>query len=332
MIDMHGAKMILACCCLAWCQMQPNLYSAPPTAAMASATSEMPTVLIMGAMCVDRILSVAAYPRQDEKIRTTNTVDMSGGNAANVAAALALLSTSTYARHGESSASSSSTTPAQQQRAAVRVGLLTKVGDDDAAVRLKADLESKGVDCSSRLFVMQPNTTTSITTVIASESEHTRTCLHSPGSCGELTVEEIEHVLSSSEDGDDLFRNVILFHSDTRHTAAAVALAKEARRRGIPISVDVEKDRGPVREELVAKASIVFGNEDKLQQYAMNQLVNDSDGGGCSSRPVFCHATADATGAVKLEGEDSERIHRISSFLRHGGDAIQRDKSVVVTR
>ena len=293
---------------------------------MASATSEMPTVLIMGATCVDRILSVAAYPLQDEKIRTTHNVD--------VAAALALLSTCTYARqHGESSASSSSN-PSQQQRAgaAVRVVLLTKVGDDDAAVRLKADLESKGVDCSSRLFVMQPNTTTSITTVIASESEHTRTCLHSPGSCGELAVEEIEHVLPSEEDGDDLFGNVILFHSDTRHTAAAVALAKEARRRGIPISVDVEEDRGPVMEELVAKASIVFGNEDKLQQYAMNQLVNDSDGGGCSSRPVFCHATADATGAVKLDGEDSERIHRISSFLRHGGDAIQRDKSVVVTR
>ena len=308
----------------------PN--SAPPTAAMASATSEMPTVLIMGATCVDRILSVAAYPRQDEKIRTTHTVDMSGGNAANVAATLALLSSSTYARHGESSASSSSNADHQQRaRAAVQVVLLTKVGDDDAAFRLKADLESKGVDCSSRLFVMQPNTTTSITTVIASESEHTRTCLHSPGSCGELTVEEIEYVLSSEEDGDDLFRNVILFHSDTRHTVAAVALAKEARRRGIPISVDIEKDRGPMMEELVAKASIVFGNEDKLQQYAMNQLMHD-DGGGCSSRPVFCYATADATGAVKLEGEDSERIHRISSFLRHGGDAIQRDKSVVVTR
>ena len=305
-----------------------------PTAAMASTcrscTSEMPTVLVMGATCVDRILSVESYPRQDEKIRTTRNVDMSGGNAANVAAALALLSSSTYARHGESSASSSSSN-APHQRAAVRVVLLTKVGDDDAAVRLKADLESKGVDCSSPLFVMQPNTTTSITTVIASESELTRTCLHSPGSCGELTVKEIEDVLSSPEDGDDLFGNVILFHSDTRHTAAAVALAKEARRRGIPISVDVEKDRGPVMEELVSKASIVFGNEDKLQQYAMNQLWNGSCG-VCSSRPIFCHATADATGAVELEGEDSERIHRISSFLRHGGDAIQRDKSVVVTR
>jgi len=297
-----------------------------------ASTSEIPSVLIMGATCVDRILSVAAYPSPDSKIRTTTNVDMCGGNAANVAAALALLSSSTYARHvGELGPSSSASAATEDLTAAVRVVLLTKVGDDDAAIHLKADLESKGIDgidCSSRLFVMQPNSTTSITTVIASETEHTRTCLHSPGTCGELTVEEVEDALSPSEGGDELFRNVILFHSDTRHTDAAVALAKEARRRGIPISVDVEKDRGPMMDELVAKASIVFGNEDKLQEYATRRLMNDE---GCSSRPLFSYAPDAATDAEGL-GRNEEYIHRIASLLRHGGNAIQRDKSVVVTR
>ena len=287
----------------------------------------VPSVLIMGATCVDRVLSVAAYPRPDSKMRTTSNAEMCGGNAANVAAALALLSapTFTYARHAES------TEPA----AALRVVLLTKVGDDNAAVHLKADLESKGVDCSSRLFVMQPHSTTSITTVIASESEHTRTCLHSPGSCGELTVEEVEEVLSSSEDGDELFRNVVFFHSDTRHTSAAVALAKEARRRGIPMSVDVEKDRGPVMTELVAMAtSIVFGNEDKLHEYASRRL--DERPADRSSRSLFSctymYASSDA--ATDSEGveRNEECLRRISSFLGYGGDAIQRGKSVVVTR
>ena len=94
----------------------------------------VPSVLIMGATCVDRVLSVAAYPRPDSKMRTTSNAEMCGGNAANVAAALALLSapTFTYARHAES------TEPA----AALCVVLLTKVGDDNAAVHLKADLES----------------------------------------------------------------------------------------------------------------------------------------------------------------------------------------------
>lgn len=43
-----------------------------------------------------------------------------------------------------------------------------------------------------------------------------------------------------------------------RITSAAVALAKEAR--GVPMVVDVEKDRGSAMTELVANASIVFGN------------------------------------------------------------------------
>ena len=294
---------------------------------------KIPSVLIMGATCVDRILSVASYPTQDEKIRTTSNVDMCGGNAANVAAALALLSSSAFARHAKPGPSSSvSSTNAIDCKRVFRVVLLTKVGDDDAAFRLKADLEAQGVDCSSRLFVMQPNSTTSITTVIASESEQTRTCVHSPGTCGELSVEEVDDALSSStEDLDDLFHNAILFHSDTRHTPAAVTLAKEARRRGIPISVDVEKDRGQVMEELVAKASIVFGNEDKLQQYAMNQLMNSSDG-GVSSRSVNFQAT-DANNALQDPGVDHGGNHQIvASFLTHGGDATQRDKSVVVTR
>ena len=299
---------------------------------MASAmTGEIPTVLVMGATCVDRVLSVPAYPSPDSKIRTTSSVDMCGGNAANVGAALALLSASpfTYARHAESGAGGSAA-------AALRVVLLTKVGDDDAAVHLKADLESRGVDCSSQLFVMQPHSTTSITTVIASESEHTRTCLHSPGSCGELTVAEVEEVLSSSENGDELFRNVVLFHSDTRHTSAAVALAKEARRRGIPMSVDVEKDRGPVMTELVANASIVFGNEDKLQEYASRR--HDERPADRPSRSLFSytytHASTDAaTDSESVHVERNEEcLHRISSLLRHGDDAIQQDKSVVVTR
>ena len=41
----------------------------------------VPSVLIMGATCVDRVLSVAAYPRPDSKVRTTSNAEMCGGNA-----------------------------------------------------------------------------------------------------------------------------------------------------------------------------------------------------------------------------------------------------------
>ena len=269
----------------------------------------VPVLIVLGATCVDRILSVPHYPEPDAKIRTTSASEVSGGNAANVAAALALLSTATFATSDD-------------DRPAVRVVLFTKVGDDECAARLRADLESKGVDCSTPLFVTEPDTTTSVTTVIASETEHTRTCLHTPGSCGELTAHEVEEALSTI--GDDLFRNVILFHSDTRHGEAALVLAKESRRRGVPISVDVEKDRGELMEELVVRASIVFGNEEKLGQYATNRLQPKD----CIPRPTFFGPD---NNNMPLD-DDSGILLQISSFLRHGGHEIQSDKSIVVTR
>jgi len=277
---------------------------------MAPMSVDVPVVLVLGATGLDRILSVPHYPRPDAKIRTTSCAEVCGGNAANVATALALLSTSTFAASDDG-------------RPALRVVLLSKVGDDEIAVRLKADLESRGVDCSTPLFVTAPDSTTSVTTVIASESEHTRTCFHSPGSCGELTAQEVRDAIG--EVGDDLFRNVVLFHSDTRHKEAALVLTEESRRRGVPISVDVEKDRGALMEELVLRASVIFGNEAMLEQYAANRLHPEA----CAPKPEFFGS---ANIRMELKEGDLESLRTISSFLRHGGDDIRRQKSVVVTR
>ena len=85
-----------------------------------------PVVLVMGATCVDRILFCPHHPQPDEKLRTTHTTEVSGGNAANTAAALALVSSAAPFpfRHNNKNS--------------LRVVLITKVGDDEK------DLESKG--------------------------------------------------------------------------------------------------------------------------------------------------------------------------------------------
>ena len=224
-------------------------------------TSPFPVVLVMGATCVDRILFCPHHPQPDEKLRTTHTTEVSGGNAANTAAALALVSSAAAFRFRFRFR--------HNNKNSLRVVLVTKVGDDESGANLEKDLESKGVDCSTPFFEKVPNTTTSITTVIVSESQHTRTCLYTPGSCGEWTKEQILQRLQSY----DLFRNVVWFHSDSRHTEAALVLANEATKRGIPISVDVEKDRGGGMPRLVAQASVLFGNQEKLQQYAIRRLL-----------------------------------------------------------
>ncbi|KAL9178370.1 hypothetical protein ACHAXT_000017 [Thalassiosira profunda] len=276
---------------------------------MASA-ADAPTILVVGATCVDRLLTVPHHPAPDEKLRVASTTESCGGNAANVAAAIALLSPATFASSGDA-------------RPALRVKLLTKVGDDASSRWLQSELQSKGVDCASSLFVEAPNSTASVTTVIVSESEHTRACLHAPGSCGELTAAEVEGALSSRTSADALFRNVVMFHSDCRHGAAALALAIEARRRGIPVSVDVEKDRGKMMERLVDTATLVFGNEEKLGQFARRRWRRQE---GDEPEPTFY-----AVDSSKMEGVDESMVE-ISAFLRHGDPDILPDRTVVVTR
>ena len=99
------------------------------------------------------------------------------------------------------------------------------------------------------------------------------------------------------------------------------------------MSVDVEKDRGPVMTELVANASIAFGNEDKLQEYASRR--HDERPAERSSESLFSYTYAPSDAATDSERSverSEECLHRISSLLRQGEDAIQRGKSVVVTR
>ena len=141
----------------------------------------------MGATCVDRILFCPHHPQPDEKLHTTHTTEVSGGNTANTAAALALVSSAAAFQFRHNNKNS------------LRIVLITKVGDDESGANLEKDLESKGVDCSTPFCEKVPNTTTSITTMIVSESQHTRTCLYTPGSwCGEWTKEQTLQTLQTA--------------------------------------------------------------------------------------------------------------------------------------
>ncbi|GAX23585.1 hypothetical protein FisN_12Hh151 [Fistulifera solaris] len=209
-------------------------------------TNNKKVILVIGACGMDRLLSVSHYPSPDAKVRTTVYHEVGGGNAANTATAMARLS-----------------------RAAIfpesyRIQLCTKVGDDYVGRQIMADLEAEGVDLSSPLFrVGNEGSTTAFTTIVVSEEEHTRTCIHTPGTCGELTLEDLQRV-----DRNDLFQNVALLHTDARHTDVALELAREAQKRGIPVSLDVEKDRNSkALDALLDVASIVLTNADQLEDY-----------------------------------------------------------------
>ena len=213
-------------------------------------------VLIIGSCGMDRLLTVKKYPNPDDKLRTTGYREVGGGNGSNTAAAMGLLSTALFLKEKN-----------------VRIRFLGKVGADAVGDQLIQELKDSNVDTSSPLFRRgEKGTTTGITNVIVSEEEHTRTCIHTPGTCGELTMEEARAV-----DIDEVFRDVVHFHSDSRHTEVSAYLSEQAKERGISVSCDSERDRGTrFQDRLVEICDTLFCNSDYLEEY-LNKLNNENE-------------------------------------------------------
>lgn len=188
------------------------------------------------------------------KVRTMSYHEIGGGNAANTATAMARLARAGIFINNP-----------------YRVKLCTKLGDDAIGRQCIEELQAVGVDITSPLFIVgPPGSTTGLTNVIVSQLEHTRTCIHTPGTCGELTVADMAAVHL-----DEVFFHVKHFHTDSRHTEVALRLAREAHFRGITVSIDVEKDRHTESlDALVEEADLVFTNAGQIESY-LNRLMRE---------------------------------------------------------
>ena len=187
-------------------------------------------VLGLGAAGVDYNAMVERYPSPDDKIRVLAAVQSGGGNCANTLTALA--------------------------RLGVDCELLTKVGTDELGETVLNELVGDNVGISR--VVRSHATNTAYTYVIIEQESSTRTCLHTPQT-EELTVDEVNSMLERSEKLSTLPYSLI--HLDSRHTLAALTLAKVAISVGVPISIDAEKNRPPYFDELLPLCSIIFTNE-----------------------------------------------------------------------
>ena len=276
---------------------------------MSSGDAQEKVVLIVGACCLDRLLTVASYPQADAKIRTRAYHELGGGNAGNTATAMALLKNASFVSGSNN----------------IKIKILTKLGDDSVGRRLMHDLAMAGVDLSSPLFQVKTESTTSFTTIIVSDTEHSRTCFHTPGTCGELTMEDF-HAAAL----DEVFENVVLLNSDGRHTDVANALAKEARRRGIPVAVDPEKDRSlAAQDELMELATTLFTNSDQLDNYFERRSKElEEQGGRVPLLKPKINGSAGNTSNTQILGNS---VKPSSFYLRWHADA-QLHKEVVLTK
>ena len=216
------------------------------------------SILVIGACALDRLLHVPFYPKEDGKILCHNTFQCGGGNAANTASSLGRISNSTALKQRKVESKVSKSGEMVQCPPPIKIQLLTKIGKDAIQHQLCNELRSYSVDLSSKLFLYGHEGSTSPTaTVVVSRSEsHSRTCFFDTGTCGVLEKSDVENL-----DIDDLFLGATLLHSDSRHTDAAAIMAREAKKRGLTVSLDLERDRfSESYDELIEHATIIFGS------------------------------------------------------------------------
>ncbi|XP_043704014.1 ketohexokinase-like isoform X2 [Telopea speciosissima] len=162
-----------------------------------------------GAVAVDFLAAVSAYPKPDDKIRSTSLLVQGGGNAGNALTCAA--------------------------RLGLNSRLISKVADDPQGRAILEELKADGVDTSYSVVSKEGNSP--FTYIIVDSQTKTRTCIHSPGNPPMVPDELPQEILSSAVDG------ARLVYLDGRLHETALVLAQEASCRKLPILVDAERPR-----------------------------------------------------------------------------------------
>ncbi|CAL9071619.1 unnamed protein product [Musa textilis] len=183
-------------------------------------------VLGCGAVSVDYLATVAAFPNPDDKIRSISLKVEGGGNAGNALTGAC--------------------------RLGLKPRVISKVANDAQGRSLLAELEGDGVDTSYIVVAEEGNSP--FTYIIVDNQTKTRTCIHTPGNPAMVPEELTQLKLSSALDGASLA------YFDGRLWETALVVAQEASRRRIPILIDAERPREGL-DDLLNLATYVVCSE-----------------------------------------------------------------------
>lgn len=160
--------------------------------------------------------------------------------------------------------------------------MISKVGNDAHGEFILHDLQKEGV--GTQCIVNTPGLATGFVYVLVDPRNQTRTCIATPVQ-EELTSTDMESVLTqlttssstsshntsthtpTSVHSTTYIDDISLVHLDSRHPLAASVLTQWAYRHGIPVSIDVEKDRPPYLLPLLPLCTFVFTNETFSRAY-----------------------------------------------------------------
>lgn len=166
-------------------------------------------VVGVGGLGLDFLAMVSAFPKPDDKIRSTSLKVQGGGNSGNALTCASRLGLSPR--------------------------IVSKISDDSQGRTILEELEADGVDIS--FLVIAKGGNSPFTYVIVDDETKTRTCIFTPG----YPLLQPEELSQSSL--DSLLDGARIVYLDGRLYETAIVVAKEAANRNIPILVDAERLR-----------------------------------------------------------------------------------------
>ncbi|CAA6655355.1 unnamed protein product [Spirodela intermedia] len=181
---------------------------------------------------VDYLATVTAFPRPDDKIRSTSSKVQGGGNVGNALTGVA--------------------------RLGLKPRLISKIANDAQGTIALSELENDGVDTS--YMVVSPEGNSPFTYIIVDSQTKTRTCIHTPG-YPEMRPSDLPQskLLSALNEAR-------LVYFDCRLHETALVVAQEAARMNIPILIDAERRREGL-DDLLKLASYVVCSEKFPQEW-----------------------------------------------------------------
>ncbi|XP_054803924.1 fructokinase-1-like isoform X1 [Prosopis cineraria] len=175
-----------------------------------------PIIVGFGGAALDFLAVVAAFPKPDDKIRSTNLKVQGGGNAGNALTCAA--------------------------RLGLKPRIISKVANDIQGRAVLEELEADGVD--TFFFVVSEEGCSPFSYVIIDSQAKTRTCIFTAGYPPMMPEDLSRDSLLSALDG------ARLVYFDGRMHETALLIAREAFCKNISILVDAERPREGLDELL----------------------------------------------------------------------------------
>ncbi|XP_078427742.1 pfkB-like carbohydrate kinase family protein isoform X1 [Wolffia australiana] len=215
-----------------WSVSGSNCRSEMSTPSPLPALPDRRIIVGCGGITIDYLATVAAFPRPDDKIRSTSSKIQGGGNVGNTLTGVA--------------------------RLGLAPRLISKIAKDAQGTFALSELERDGVDTS--YTVVSPEGNSPFTYIIVDNETKTRTCIHTPGYPEMRPSDLPQSTLLSALDG------ARLAYFDVRLHETAIVVAHEAARMNIPILVDAERRREGL-DDLLNLANYVVCSENFPQEW-----------------------------------------------------------------